>query len=84
MTYAVDILRRAQRQLARIDRQDHERIITAIGALAETPRPPGCRKLSGRSAWRIRIGRYRVIYEVHDDRLRVMVVAIGPRREIYR
>ncbi|RLE22907.1 MAG: type II toxin-antitoxin system RelE/ParE family toxin [Acidobacteria bacterium] len=52
--------------------------------LTENPRPPGCRKLSGRPAWRIRIGSYRVIYEIHDDRLLVFVVAIGARREIYR
>ena len=84
MTYSLDILRRAQKQLASIDRQDHARIISAIEALAESPRPPGCRKLSGRPAWRIRIGSYRVIYEIHDDRLLVLVVAIGARREIYR
>jgi mRNA interferase RelE/StbE len=84
VTYSVDILRRAQRQLAKIDRQDHAHIITAIEALAENPRPPGCKKLSGRPAWRIRIGSYRVIYEVHDDRLVVLVVAIGDRKEVYR
>ncbi|MFO7869995.1 MAG: type II toxin-antitoxin system RelE/ParE family toxin [Kiritimatiellia bacterium] len=84
MTYAVDILRRAQRQLAKINRQDHARIIAAIESLAENPRPPGCKKLSGRPAWRIRIGSYRVIYEIHDDRLVVLVVAIGDRKEVYR
>jgi len=82
--YSLDILRRAQKQLARIDRQDHARVISAIEALSENPRPPGCKKLSGRPAWRIRIGSYRVIYEIHDDRLLVLVVAIGARREIYR
>ena len=84
MTYSLDILRRAQKQLANIDRQDHARIIAAIAGLSENPRPPGCRKLSGRSGWRIRIGPYRVIYEIHDDRLLVLVVDIGARREIYR
>ncbi len=84
MTYSVDILRRAQKQLARIDRQDHARIISAIEGLAENPRPSGCKKLSGRPAWRIRIGPYRVIYEIHDGRLLVLVVDIGARREVYR
>ena len=84
MTYTVEILRSAQRQLSRINRQDHARIIAAIEALATTPRPPGCKKLSGRPAWRIRIGPYRVIYEVHDNKLVVLVVSIGDRKEIYR
>jgi mRNA interferase RelE/StbE len=84
VTYAVDILRAAQKQLAKISRQDHPRIISAIRALADDPRPPGCQKLSGRPAWRIRIGSYRVIYEIHDDRLLVLVISVGHRREIYR
>ena len=84
MTYTVEILRSAQKQLAKIDGQDRERIIDAIRALANDPRPAGSKKLSGRSAWRIRIGTYRVIYEVHDERLLVLVVAVGHRREAYR
>ena len=84
MTYRVEILRSAQKQLAKVDRQDQSRIISAIRALADEPRPSGCKKLSGRPAWRIRVGMYRVIYEIHDDLLRVLVVAIGHRREVYR
>lgn len=82
--YTIEILVRAQRQLAKIVRSDRERIISAIESLAETPRPAGCKKLSGRPAWRIRIGDYRVIYEIEDNRLRVLVVEIGNRRDIYR
>lgn len=84
MTYSVRILRRAQKQLSRIDRQDQPRLISAIRSLAENPRPAGCRKLSGRPAWRIRIGSYRVIYEIDDDQIRVLVVAIGHRKDVYR
>ena len=84
VTYRVEILRSAQKQLAKIDRQDQSRIISAIRALANDPRPPGCKKLSGRPAWRIRIGTYRVIYEIHDDRLLVLVVTIGHRKDVYR
>jgi mRNA interferase RelE/StbE len=84
VTFAVEILRSAQKQLANTDRQDHQRIIAAIRGLADNPRPSGCRKLSGRSAWRIRVGHYRVIYEIQDKRLVVAVVAIGDRKEIYR
>ena len=84
MTYAIDILRIAQKQLARIDRTQQPRVIAAIRELAAEPRPPGCTKLSGRCAWRIRIGPYRVIYEIHDQRLLILVVAIGDRKNVYR
>ena len=57
----------------------------AILALAENPRPPGCLKLSGEeSLWRIRVGDYRVVYQVQDAVLLVLVVKLGHRREIYR
>jgi len=82
--YAVDILRSAQKQLGKINRQDQSRITSAIQALSDTPRPQGCQKLSGRLAWRIRVGSYRIIYEIHDDKLLVLVVTIGHRREVYR
>ena len=84
MTFSVEILRSAQKQLSKINRQDQDRIISEIEALADNPRPPGCKKLSGRPAWRIRIGSYRVIYEIQDDQLLVLVVNLGHRREVYR
>lgn len=84
MTYSIEILRVAQKQLAKIDRAQQQRIIDAIRLLAANPRPAGCKKLTGRSAWRIRIGVYRVIYEIHDGRLFVLVVTIGNRKDVYR
>lgn len=84
MTYAVEILRIAQKQLAKIDRQARSRVVNAIRGLANNPRPSGCKKLSGRPAWRIRVGAYRVIYEVHDEELVVLVVVIGDRKDVYR
>ena len=84
MTYAIDILRSAQKQIAGIDRQDHPRILSAIRQLADNPRPPGATKLSGRPAWRIRVGPYRIIYEIHDDSLLVLVLTIGHRGAVYR
>ncbi len=84
MRYAVQILRRAQKQLGRIGPVDRERIIAAITGLQLDPRPAGCKKLSGRPAWRIRIGSYRVIYEIHDDQLLVLVVALGDRGDVYK
>jgi mRNA interferase RelE/StbE len=61
VTYEVQILRSAQQQLARIEREAQSRIISAVEGLAHDPRPHGSKKLTGRPAWRIRIGRYRVI-----------------------
>jgi mRNA interferase RelE/StbE len=82
--YSIDILRSAQKQLAKIERQEQGRVIKAIYKLAKNPRPSGCIKLSARPAWRIRIGSFRVIYEIHDDRLLVLVINIGHRKGIYR
>jgi len=84
MIYTLNILRSAQKQLAKIDHQDQFDIISAINNLADNPRPIGCKKLSGRSAWRLRIGVYRIIYEIYDDQLLVLVVEIGHRKEVYR
>ncbi len=84
MSYSIDILRVAQKQLAKINRASQQRIIDGIRDLTENPRPSGCKKLSGRPAWRIRIGPYRVIYEIHDDQLLVLVVTIGDRKDVYR
>ena len=84
MSYAIEIRRSAQKSLGKINRQDQDRIITAIESLSDNARPDGCEKLSGRPAWRIRIGSYRVIYEILDDKLIVMVVHIGHRREVYK
>lgn len=84
MSYSIEILRVAQKQLAKIDRASQQRIIDGICSLTDDPRPSGCKKLSGRPAWRIRIGHYRVIYEIHDDRLLVLVVTIGNRKDVYR
>lgn len=84
MTYEILIEKRAQRALGKISQPHRDRIISAIRKLAEDPRAPGVKKLTGRDAWRIRIGSFRVIYEIHDAKLVVLIVDIGDRREIYR
>lgn len=57
----------------------------AIVALAETPRPPGCRKLTGyEDVFRIRVGRYRILYSIEEDRVLVIVLKVGHRRDVYR
>jgi len=84
LSYTLFIERRAQRSLSRIAAQERERISGAIRRLADEPRPQGVKKLSARNVWRIRVGEYRVLYEIHDVRLLILVVDIGHRREIYR
>ncbi|MGQ0593453.1 MAG: type II toxin-antitoxin system RelE family toxin [Gammaproteobacteria bacterium] len=83
--YEILLASQAERDLKRLAAQEFHRIILAIKALAETPRPPGCRKLvSSRNDYRIRIGDYRVIYEVDDKDNKVRIMRIRHRRDIYR
>jgi mRNA interferase RelE/StbE len=75
----------ADRQLSKLPEQVQVRIVTAIMALADDPRPAGVRKLAGPGdLYRIRTGDYRVIYEVRDDELLVLIVRVGHRRDVYR
>ncbi len=84
MSYTLLILRRAQKELARLPSETYERVRDAIRALSQDPRPPGCLKLAGREGWRIRVSDYRVIYEIDDQRHIVTVLHIGHRRDVYR
>jgi mRNA interferase RelE/StbE len=81
---SIRILRRAQKALSRLPKRDYERVRDAIRALAGNPRPPGARKLRDRDGWRIRIGPYRVIFEIDDANRVVTVLDIGHRGNIYR
>ncbi|HEY0734429.1 MAG TPA: type II toxin-antitoxin system RelE/ParE family toxin [Herpetosiphonaceae bacterium] len=82
--YSVKITRNAQKELGRLPTSDYERVLTAIQALAAAPRPRGCKKLEDSDFWRIRIGQYRVIYEIRDKELIVVVIKLGNRRDVYR
>ncbi len=81
--YEVLIERSAQKQLQKIAAPNFNRIIKAIYDLGNNPRPPGYKKLTGRNGFRIRIGDFRVIYLIEDNVLKVFVIEIGHRREIY-
>jgi len=76
--------RSAAKELARVPTKDRRRIVTRIGALAANPRPVDAEKLSGDDKYRIRQGDYRILYEIVDADLIVIVVRIGNRREVYR
>jgi mRNA interferase RelE/StbE len=82
--YSLFILPRAQKELAHLPDREFERVRDAIRALAETPRLPGCLKLSGREGWRIRVGDYRVVYEITDKTQTITVQHVGHRRDVYR
>jgi mRNA interferase RelE/StbE len=83
--YDVRLARRAVRSLAHLQRQEQLRIRAAIDLLAENPRPPGCVALQGEpAAYRVRVGDFRILYEVLDGLLLVQVVRIGHRQEVYR
>lgn len=84
MSYEVWILRSAQRQLAAAPRADYLRLRDAIWALGDDPRPRGSRKLVGRDGWRIRVGDFRVIFEIEDQDNRITVIHVGRRRDVYR
>lgn len=83
MNYQVLILRRAQKELAAISKPDYGRVRDAVITLAENPRSSNCKKLVGREGWRIRVGDYRVIYEVEDTKQIVTILHIGHRRDVY-
>jgi len=83
--YRVLLERGAEKDLTRLSTQIHDRVIAAIQALATNPRPPGCRKLAGsKRDWRIRVGDYRVVYEIADGVREVRVNRVRHRREVYR
>lgn len=85
MTYRIEVAPAVVRQMRSLDPAARRRIQAAIELLAEHPRPRGARKLvGGDGEWRVRTGDYRIVYEIHDDVLLVLVVAVGHRRDIYQ
>ena len=85
MTYTVEISSPAAKSLAKIAKKTRLRIVGAIELLAVDPRPPGVKLLRGgeQGRWRARVGDYRIVYAIEDDRLIVLVLRVGHRREVY-
>ncbi|MGK2859784.1 MAG: type II toxin-antitoxin system RelE family toxin [Thermoanaerobaculia bacterium] len=85
-SYSVRISASAAKELEALgSKKDRQRIISRIRALADDPRPPGSEKLSGtRERYRVRQGNYRILYEIQDDVLLIVVVKLGHRRDVYR
>ena len=85
MPYQIDIAKSAARDFKRLDGTVKRRVQVAIDALKENPRPPGVKKLEDSDdLWRIRVGDYRIIYSVVDDKLLVLVVRVRHRKDAYR
>jgi mRNA interferase RelE/StbE len=85
MTYTVEVSSSAAKSLAKIDKKTRLRIVGAIELLAVDPRPPGVKLLRGgeQGRWRARVGDYRIVYAIEDDRLIVLVLRVAHRREVY-
>ena len=81
--YQISIEKRAVRELENIAGKQRNRLLDAIDGLSRDPRPPECKKLRGREGWRIRVGDYRVVYAISDEKQQVLVVKISHRREVY-
>jgi mRNA interferase RelE/StbE len=85
MTYRIQLAPAAVRQLRKLDPTARRRIQAAIELLADQPRPSGAKKLvGGDGEWRVRTGDFRIVYEIRDEVLLVLVVAVGHRRDIYQ
>lgn len=85
MTYRITLAPAATRQLRKFDPQVRRRIQAALELLSSDPRPPAATRLvGGAGEWRVRTGDYRIVYEIKDDELIVLVLRVGHRRDIYR
>lgn len=85
MAYRVDLTTAAARDVKRLPKDIQKNVISAINALADDPRPQGYEKIEGPGdVYRIRCGDYRVLYQVFDDVLTVLVVRARHRREVYK
>ena len=84
MGHSIKFKPSAERDLDSLPVEQRRRVFKAIRTLSNIPRPSGCKKLKGEDAYRIRVGEYRVIYEIHDNTLVVIVIKIGHRQDVYR
>jgi mRNA interferase RelE/StbE len=82
--YRIVFRKSVARDMRRVTDRDLRRILATIDSLSEDPRPEGVEKLSGLERYRVRQGDYRIIYEIRDDEVIVVVVKVGHRKEVYR
>ena len=83
--YSIEFDKSVQKTLSKLPNEVIKKILDAIAELADNARPNGCKKLQSKGDfYRIRVGNYRVIYDINDDELLILVVEIGNRKEIYK
>ncbi len=82
--YKIFFKKSVWKDFERITKEDLERILKRIKMLSNDPRPPGCEKLIGQERYRLRQGRYRIVYSIQDDEHTVWVVKVGHRKDVYR
>lgn len=82
--YNLRVKASVSRDLRHIPSNDVRRIVQRIGSLGDDPRPPGCEKLTGQERYRIRVGTYRILYEIIDADVTVVVVKVGHRKDVHR
>ena len=83
-SYKIYVKPSAVKEIESLPKKDRSRVIQKIRGLAADPRPPGCEKLTGEEKYRIRQGRYRIVYSITDEELVVIAVKAGHRRDIYK
>jgi mRNA interferase RelE/StbE len=83
-SYKIIVKKSVAKDLRNISKKDVQRILTVIQGLADDPRPPQSKKLSGQEKYRLRQGAYRILYSIEDEKLIICVVKVGNRRDVYR
>jgi len=85
MPYTVEFSSGGERDFRKLSRASQGKMLPSLALLSGNPRPSGgTKKLKGMNAWRIRVGDFRIIYEIHDDEARILIIKIAHRSKIYR
>jgi mRNA interferase RelE/StbE len=84
LPYRIEIAPAAERQIRKLEVSVRRRIIEKIGTLGSKPRPPGVEKLTGTGVYRVRVGDYRIIYDIEDKVTTVLVLKVGDRKQVYK
>ncbi len=82
--YRLEFAKSVRKEFRKIGKRDASRILKVINSLVTNPRPPSCKKLTDNELYRIRIGNFRVVYEIFDDRLVILIVKVSNRKDVYR
>lgn len=84
MIYKVEFARSAQKEIKKLHPRISKQVTQAIHRLGTNPRKGDVRPMTGSKSWRLRVGEYRVVYDIHDDRLVILIIRVRPRGSAYR